>query len=134
MNRVDLIGRLTAKPELKQTPNGKAVCNFTIAIDRKFKDANGQTITDYIDCIIWKSGAEFLCKYFDKGVRIGVSGELQTRVWKDKEEKTRKVYEVLVDSVEFADGKVTPNTTSPNTFADTDGFMPIDDSDVLPFN
>ena len=137
MNTVNIIGRLTNAPELKQTPNGKSVCKFSVAAERKFKDADGKPIVDFIDCVAWNNQAEFLCKWFDKGVRIGLVGELQTRTYEDSDGKNRKVYEVLVSSVEFADGKREANTNTSsgsNTFtANTDDdFTPVDDED-LPF-
>lgn len=136
MNNVNLIGRLTATPELRHTNNGKAVCNFALAVERKFKDADGNAITDYIDCDAWNNQAEFLCKWFDKGTRVGVTGELQTRKY-EKDGQTRKIIEVLVSSVEFADGKREPNaTTDTNTFTEdtNDDFLPVDNYDDLPFN
>ena len=135
MNNVILIGRLTATPELRHTDSGKAVCNFTLAVERKFKDADGNAITDWIDCCVWNQSAEFLCKWFDKGIRIGVTGELQTRKY-EKDGQTRKITEVLVSSVEFADGKREPNATADtNTFTEdtNDDFLPVDDFDDLPF-
>lgn len=143
MNNVNLIARLTNRPELKKTPNGKSVCSFSVAIERKFKDASGNAITDYIDCTIWNQGAEFLCKWFDKGVRVGLTGELQTRTYTDNEGKSRKVTEVLVSTVEFADGKREANAdtnafaenTNTNAFAkDTSNdFMPIESEGGLPW-
>lgn len=138
MNTVQIIGRLTHTPELRHTNSGTAVCSFSVAVDRKFKDADGNTVTDYIDCTIWKQGAEFLCKWFDKGVRVGLTGELQTRNY-EKDGQTRKITEVLVSSVEFADGKReanNPATNTANTFGDdtsSDDFMPLDIDDDLPF-
>lgn len=135
MNNVILIGRLTATPELRHTDSGKAVCNFTLAVERKFKDADGNAITDWIDCCVWNQSAEFLCKWFDKGIRIGVTGELQTRKY-EKDGQTRKITEVLVSSVEFADGKREPNATADtNTFTEdtNDDFLPVDVFDDLPF-
>lgn len=129
------VGRLTHTPELRHTNNRTAVCNFTLAIDRKFKDADGNTVTDYIDCVAWKSQAEFLCKWFDKGVRVGITGELQTRSY-EKDGQKHKVAEVLVSTVEFADGKREANTnTDTNTLAETadDDFVPLDSGDDLPF-
>jgi single-strand DNA-binding protein len=150
MNNVNLIARLTAKPELKTTPNGKSVCNFSVAVERKFKDADGNAIVDYIDCVAWNAQAEFLCKWFDKGVRVGLTGELQTRTYTDSDGKSRKVVEVLVNTVEFADGKREANATTTatetsavafpnadtNAFApmESDGFIPISADDDLPFN
>ena len=135
------IGRLTAEPTLKATPSGKSVLNFTIAVQRKFKDAGGEPITDYIDCVAWNSTAEFIAKWFSKGVRIAVSGELQTRLYKDNDGKSHKICEVLVEEVEFADGKQQANNTSGNasgnntTFnTDADDFLPFGDDADLPFN
>jgi single-strand DNA-binding protein len=141
MNTVNLIARLTNTPELKQTQNGKSVCNFSVAAERKFKDADGNAIVDFIDCVVWNAQAEFLCKWFDKGVRVGLTGELQTRTYTDGDGKSRKVYEVLVSSVEFADGKREANanvstpapTNNTNAFAvGNDDFTPCEDED-LPF-
>ena len=153
MNTVNLIARLTSTPDLKATLSGKYVCNFSVAAERKFKDAEGKPIVDYIDCVAWGSQAEFLCKWFDKGVRVGITGELQTRTYTDNDGKNRKVYEVLVNTIEFADGKrdantvaTTPNTTTPvantndnaNPFSvggfDADGFSPVDSGDKLPWD
>lgn len=135
MNLAILIGRLTHTPELKQTPNGKSVCNFSVAVERKFKDAAGQPITDYIDCVVWNQAAEFLCKWFDKGVRVGLTGEIQTRMY-EKDGKKNKVVEVLVSTVEFADGKREANGQAVQSEApiNTDEFIPIGDSDNLPWN
>ena len=135
MNNIQLIGRLTAKPELRHTNSGKAVCNFSIAVERRFKDAEGKAVVDYVDCVSW-SQAEFISKWFDKGVRIGLTGELQTRSY-EKDGQTRKVVEVLVNTVEFADGKreanATINTTTNNNDFGDNGFVPIEDTDDLPF-
>lgn len=137
MNLVSIIGRLTAKPELRHTNSGKPVCSFSIAIERRFKDADGNAVVDYIDCVSWNNQAEFLCKWFDKGVRVGITGELQTRTWEDNDRKSRKVVEVLVSTVEFADGKREPNTsTNTNTYEEeniNDDFIPVGDDDDLPF-
>lgn len=133
MNTNIFIGRLTASPELKMTPNGKAVCNFTLAVERKVKGADGKPIVDYIDFVAWEHNAKFLCKWFDKGVRVGITGELQTRLYTDKESKKHKVAEVLVSTVEFADGKRDANTNFDNSAIDADGFSPINDDD-LPWN
>ena len=138
MNVVILVGRLTHTPELRHTDSGKAVCNFTIAVERRFKDADGNAIVDYIDCCVWNQSAEFLCKWFDKGVRVGVTGELQTRKY-EKDGQTRKITEVLVSTVEFADGKreATATTTADtNTFANdtNDDFIPVEDDVKMPWD
>lgn len=139
MNLCCFTGRLTHSPELKATPNGKSVCSFTLAVERRFKGADGKPVVDYVDFVAWENNAAFLAKWFDKGVRVAITGELQTRTFTDKEGKNRKVTEVLVSTVEFADGKREANTntetsTSPDepAFPDIDGFMPITE-DELPF-
>ena len=130
MNDVKLIARLTATPELRHTGAGTPVCSFSVATERRFKDADGNAIVDYIDCVAWGKNAEFLCKWFDKGVRVGLSGELQTRRY-EKDGLSIKVTEVIINSIEFADGKREANTyTNANT---DDDFLPLDADDDLPF-
>lgn len=141
MNNCSFTGRLTSKPELKTTPNGKNVCSFTLAVERKFKGTDGKPITDFIDFVAWEHNANFICKWFDKGIRIAITGELQTRIY-EKDGKKIKVSEILVNSVEFADGKAVANAkTETNTQStqnnsqsfDIDGFIPVGDDDNFPF-
>lgn len=129
MNYICLIGRLTKSPELKKTKNNLAVVEFTLAVPRR-----GQTKeTDFLYCIAWKHTAEFLNKYMIKGQRIAVNGHLRNDSYKDLNGNTQYKTYVLVDSVEFADGK----TQKPRAASDNDdGFVPVDDVDdlSLPFN
>lgn len=101
LNKTILAGRLTAKPELKQTPNGIAVCTFTLAVNRKGKDAQ----TDFIDCVAWRQTAEFVSNYFDKGNAICIVGSLQKRSWEGKNGEKRSVTEVVADEAYFVEGK-----------------------------
>ena len=103
MNKVILIGRLTKDPEVRNTSNQTAFCNFTIAVDRRFKDQNGQRQADFISCIAWRQTASFIGSYFRKGSKIAVVGSLQTRTYDDNNGQKRYVTEVVVDEVEFAD-------------------------------
>lgn len=105
MNKVELVGRLTKEPEVKLTQNQTAFCNFTIAVDRRFKNANGQRETDFINCVAWKQTATFVQKYFRKGNRIGVVGSIQTRSYEDQEGTKHFVTEVLVEEVEFVESQ-----------------------------
>lgn len=150
MNLCAFTGRLTSKPEQKITPAGKSVCNFTLAVDKRFGNANGEKEVSYIDFVAWNHNSDFLCKWFDKGVRVAVTGELVPRIYEDKDGKKIKICEIIANTIEFADGKREPNNvatsdTTPNTtnqasddifnnpvFAN-DGFMPIDSDDELPF-
>ena len=101
INKVILGGRLTADVELKATPNGVAVCQFTIATNRKGKDAQ----TDFINCVAWRQTAEFISKYFAKGSSICIVGNIQTRSWTDKDGGKRFATEVIVDEALFVDSK-----------------------------
>ena len=99
LNNISVMGRLTADPEVRQTPNGVSVCSFTIANDKDFK-RDGDA-PNWIDCVAWRNNAEFIGKYFKKGSLIVVTGSLQTRQYQDKNGNNRKAVEVLVDSVSF---------------------------------
>lgn len=102
MNKVILIGRITKNLEVKLTSNQTKYINFTVAVDRKFKDADGNRQSDFINCIAWKQTADFISKYFKKGSRIGVTGSIQTRNY-EKDGQKVFVTEVLVDEVEFVE-------------------------------
>lgn len=129
MNKVELVGRLTKEPEVKLTSNQTAYCNFTVAVDRKFKDKDGNRQADFIICVAWKQTATFIQKYFHKGSRIGLTGSIQTRTFEDKEGRTVFVTEVLVDDVEFVESanKAEP-TTAPAPIPE-----PEEPSGTLPF-
>lgn len=100
MNRVHLIGRLAAEPELKKTGSGITVTSFTIAVDRPYSNSNDR-MTDWIDIVAWRKTAEFICRYFTKGDPIIIEGSIQTRVWEDKNGQKRKSVEIVADNVEF---------------------------------
>ncbi len=105
LNRVVLMGRLTADPELRHTPNGVAVCTFTLAVNRSYTKAGSERATDFIDVVVWRHTAEFVCKYFSKGQLMAVEGSIQTRTYQDKEGNNRKAFEVIADNVHFAESK-----------------------------
>ena len=105
MNKVQMIGRLIKDPDVKTSGSGNSYINFTIAVNRKFKDASGQTQSDFFDCKAFKKTAEFIGQYFSKGERIGICGTLQTDTWQDNEGKNRKSVYILVDEVEFIESK-----------------------------
>lgn len=103
MNKVQLVGRLTKDPEMKLTSNQTQYCNFTIAVDRRFKDANGQRQTDFINCVAWRHTAVFIQKYFGKGSRIGIAGSIQTREYDDQDGQKHFITEVLAEEAEFVE-------------------------------
>ena len=108
MNKVILVGRLTADPELRQTQSGVSSCRFTIAVDRRFADKNtGERQADFISCTAWRQPAEFVSRYFSKGKLIAVEGSLRTGSYTDKNHSdvTHYTTDVFVDNVEFVGGK-----------------------------
>lgn len=99
MNVVCLMGRLTADPEVRQTPNGISVCSFSIAVDRY---SNGERKADFINCVAWRQNAENIARFFKKGNMIAINGSIQTRQYQDKDTgKNRTAFEVLVDRFHF---------------------------------
>lgn len=149
MNKVVLMGRLTKEPELRYTPNNVAVCQFTVAVDRRFK-TDGQNQADFIPVVAWRQSAEFVSKYFTKGSRIAVVGSIQTRSWDDNDGKRHYVTEVIADEVEFCESKrqdangtqqaysnnvdrtqqtySAPQNNGPDSF--DDGYFAVDDEGV----
>jgi single-strand DNA-binding protein len=139
LNHITIMGRITKDIELRRTGSGVPVASFTLAVDRDFKEKNGEKITDFIDCVAWRNTAEFVEKYFGKGRMAVVSGSLQIRSWTDKDGNKRRTAEVIADNVYFADSK---NSNADNsgsiTFARTtvpaQDFAMLDNDDgQLPF-
>jgi len=106
LNQVTLMGNLTRDPELRQTPNGSSVCSFSLALNRSYRDANGewQEATDYVDIVAWGPLGERVSQYLNKGRRCLVQGRLQSRSWEQEGQKRSKV-EVLANDVTFLDGR-----------------------------
>ena len=101
LNRVILMGRLVADPELKTTTSGKSVTSFRIAVDRNYVKSGEERKTDFIDIVCWRQTAEFVCRYFGKGSLIAIEGQLQTRTYQAKDGTNRNVVEVVADNVSF---------------------------------
>ena len=135
MNSCNEIGRLTADPELRRTPDGTAVCTFTLAVRRP---ASKDT-SDFIDFVAWRQSAEYLCQYGHKGDIVAVSGSLQSRKWKDKNDNNRINWEIQANSVELLSSKKSQQGGyQSNSYAkpqySQQNFQQIDDPDVmLPF-
>ena len=142
MNKAILVGRLTKDPELKTTGSGVSVCSFTIAVNRRFRNAEGNYDADFINCVAWRQQAEFLAKFFAKGRMVGLVGSIQTRSY-DKDGQRVYVTEVVADEISFVDSKssggdstapVAQNNSAPSdSFGAADGFMPMPADDDLPF-
>lgn len=105
LNKVILGGRLIADPELKQTTNGNSVCSFSLAVNRRFQKEGEQQQADFINCVAWRSTAEFICRYFKKGSSLCIVGNIQTRTWTDQNNQKRYATDVIVDEAMFVDSK-----------------------------
>ncbi len=133
MNSCVLKGNLVRDVELSTTPNGVTVAKFSIAVQRRFTNADGERDVDFINCVAWRNTAEFISKYFKKGSQILVRGEIQTRTYQAQDGTNRYITEIMVDEVDFCgskqDGGNASETKEENKPADV---QPIDD-DNLPF-
>lgn len=151
INRTVLVGRLTKDADVKTTGNGVAVATFTIAVNRTFKNANGEREADFINCVIWRQAAENFAKFTHKGSLVAVEGRLQTRSYDNNEGQRIFVTELVVDNFSLLEPKndtskpfstqsninTQPNTKNANTsytdpFANNDSSIDISDND-LPF-
>ncbi|MBE6804157.1 MAG: single-stranded DNA-binding protein [Ruminococcaceae bacterium] len=104
LNSVIIMGRLTADPELRTTPNGLSVTSFTVAVDRNYKSGDERQ-TDFISVVAWRGTADFVTRFFKKGQMIAVQGSLQVRNYEDKNGNKRTAYEVVADNVSFCGSK-----------------------------
>ena len=144
MNKIILIGRLVKDPELKYTPSGTAVVTFTLAVNRRFSNQNGEREADFINCQAWKHTAEFVANYFKKGQQMALEGRLQVRSYDGNDGQKRWVTEVVAEQIEFVGSKgngSNSNNASGNSGAGGYGAepelgwgqdVPFDDND-LPF-
>lgn len=146
LNIVAVMGRLARDPEMRQTTTGKSVASFTIACDRGRRDANGQSVCDWLNIVAWDKTAEFVCKYFQKGSMIAVDGRLQSRSYQDKNGQNRTAVEIVANNVNFCGSKEStgpapqnaaqrPAPPSQRTQGEPDAdYAPIDDDEGdLPF-
>ena len=151
MNRVFLIGNLTKDPEMRSTQSGVAVCNFTIAVNRRFRNPQtGQQETDFLNVIAWRQLAELCSKYLAKGRKVAVTGSIQTRTYEAKDGSKRTAWDIVADEVEFlsqnqqsstqgapgayttAASKDSGTAYAPQPHNDFGGFTQVDDEE-LPF-
>ncbi len=103
INRVILVGRITADPEIRYTQSGLPVTNFSLAVDRRFKSASGERETDFLRIVAWRKTAELIGQYVKKGYMLGIEGSLQMNQYQTKEGEKRTTYEVQADNVQFLD-------------------------------
>lgn len=131
MNKVILIGRLTADPDIRRTQSGKCVASYRLAVDRPSK-SDGQPEADFISCVAWGKSGEFCQRYLHKGMKIALEGRIQTRTYDDKDGKKVYVTEVIVEHHEFCESK---RSADSGGYAEpAQGFTEIDDDGSdLPF-
>lgn len=124
MNNANLVGRLTKAVDLRYTQSGVAYGSFTLAVTRKYKNKDGEREADFINCVIWKKGAELLANYTKKGSLIGVSGPIQTRSYDNQQGQRVYVTEVLVENFDFLESRKN----------DADGFSNAGNVNTQTFN
>lgn len=137
MNTICIIGRFTKDPEAKTVGNGSSVCNFTLAVDRPYKDENGQKRVDFIRCQAWKQQAGMIAHYFKKGSEIAITGSLQSSRYTNSDGREVTELYVLCQEITFTsgthkEGKKQDKPVAP-TEMPTEAFEPLDDDD-LPFD
>lgn len=139
MNRVCLTGRLTADLELRYNSSNTAFTRFNLAVNRNFKNENGEIQADFISCVAWRERAEMMCKYLKKGSLIGVEGRIQTGSYEDKDGNKRYMTDVIVEQITFLEskkeGRPAPEDTeqvekskSPYDFQQSDPYADFGDS------
>ena len=129
INRVVLVGRLTRDAELRKTTNGTSVASFTLAIDNRIPDKEGNKTASFIPCTIWNQSAENVVRFTHKGSLVGVEGRLNQRTYTNSEGKNVQVVEVICDSVQFLE----PKKQEESTTDETNNSNNVDEWDDLPF-
>lgn len=141
MNKVEIVGRLTRDPEVRYSTgdNPSAIARFSVAVNRKFKNTDGQYEADFINCIAFGKSGEFIEKYFKKGMAIGLTGRIQTGSYTNKDGVKVYTTDIVVEDSEFVEskGNSTPSEQTPAPQrTGNEGFMNIPDGidEELPFN
>lgn len=133
MNKVVLLGRLTKDPDVKYTQTGKVVTQFTLAVDRPFKDADGNKETDFIPVVVWGKAAELVGNSCQKGHRLLVDGRLQIRSYEAKDGSKRWVSEIIANGVEFIERKAGGGSASGGDKGGFESFGQAEDLSNIPF-
>ncbi|RSL35165.1 single-stranded DNA-binding protein [Salibacterium salarium] len=133
-NQVTLVGRFTRDPELMHTKDGTAVCNFTLAVQRSFRNIQGDFDADFVPITVWRKQAENTALYCHKGALVGVNGRVNTRIYENKDQKKVQVVEVNADQIRFL--KVNNNNTAapPPTKTEEKPLQPIQPNQVATIN
>lgn len=141
LNRIMMMGRLTADPELRNTQNGTELATFGVAVQRP-KSKDGEAETDFFNCIAWKNRAKIVSEYYHKGDMILIEGTLRNRRWTDEEGKNHKIDQIVVTNIHFTGGQkkneisdVPAELNDFNTLSESDleGFEELLNDDGVPF-
>ena len=128
LNVVVIMGRLTATPEVRTTSSGISVSSFSVAVNRNFS-RDGQSQTDFINCVAWRNNAEFISKYFTKGQMIAIKGSLQQNSYTDKDGNKRTTYDVVVETADFCGSKQETGASAPRAEDAPASFSNVDTGD-----
>ena len=128
MNKVVLVGRLTRDPEVRSTGSGLTTARFTVAVNRNFKNKDGQYDADFVSCVAFRNTADFVSKFFKKGSMIGIEGRIQTGSYDAQDGSKRYTTDVVVDNAEFVGGRNEGSSSVPsnNSYMDMPASDPID--------
>lgn len=135
MNTISLVGNLCNDPEMRTTQSGISVCSFRVAVNRRYKDADGNQKTDYITVQCWRQLADLCGRYLVKGRKVGIVGALQSRSYEDKQGNKRTAYEVVAENVEFLTPKGNEGSgenAAQGEYENLSGYGDLTDDD-LPF-
>lgn len=133
MNKAILIGNLTKDPEARATSSGVSVCSFTVAVQRRFANQQGEREADFIPVVAWRGLADNCIRYLHKGSKVAVCGTIQTRSYDAQDGTRRYVTEIVADEVQFLDTKGSSPAQSPQFNDEIPGFTVVEDDDDLPF-
>lgn len=140
MNKVILTGRFTRDPEVRYTNDGTSIARFSIAVNRRFVKEGSDQKADFLNCVAFGKSAEFIEKYFRKGMKADLSGRIQTGSYTNKDGVKVYTTDIVVEEIEFGESKSSSQaqtaSPTPNPEADPDGFMSIPDGidEEMPFN
>lgn len=139
MNKVLLVGRLTAKPELRYTSTNTPYTRFSVAVNRTFTNANGERETDFINVVVWRKQAENVCNYLNKGSLVSIEGRLQTGNYTDKDGNKRYTTDVAADNVQFLEskaqsqGRANDESSTPYDFQEPSNDVSVDSDPFADF-
>ncbi|HES5587045.1 TPA: single-stranded DNA-binding protein [Streptococcus pyogenes] len=131
INNVVLVGRMTKDTELRYTASQVAVATFTLAVNRRFKEQNGEREADFINCVIWRQSAENLANWAKKGALIGVTGRIQTRNYENQQEQRVYVTEVVAESFQMLESRNSQQQSGQDNSSQNDNSQPFGNSNPM---